>query len=576
MLTQAMPALVKALTGVLPPAAVKQLTQALGNCNQPLTHRGDVQVTPSQLTTRNGLVTAPRNGGLPPSGGWSPQQYGQYMPPAGSFTPFTVYDIAGFNNYSQWNQTNYAGNQFSFPLSQEFSLNTYLGAPTFNVYGMMLTGGMFANLFGTDAGLIPLLNGLPMPFMPEYFGPTGQPFTPYPLPVVPPGPFGPNGPVAPPGTPTGPGPFNPPPPAPPGFPGPGGPSGPAGSPGGTVPTGAPGHPSGLPGYIPPGYPGGGGGYTPRGGVPFDPGYGTSFLPFNPQTVLIKEPAEANINYLDASRMTGNNVKVSVPTDAISGGTVTLSIPSNAISGGKVTLPAGIPTNAISGGKVTLNVPVNAISAGSAIVPLPQGAISKVAATYDKASSISLSGVKVDAVPAGTVVDGKVSVTLSLSTTTVPRVTAATLNAETCDISLTSEDVEVLTGVVVTQATFTPTHADPITPSLTGTATLSHTPTAATISPTTAPLLNTTVAITGNAADTELVSVELEGTSVTLTSTDATFAGTAAAAVATPYELAGKAATYKNETADISGLLAAASKQDVLVPQTKSTVLVYGP
>lgn len=65
MLTAAMPAVTRALQGVLPPAALRQLTQALGNCNQTLTHRGDVLLQPDGWTNainQNGVYT-----NLPPS-----------------------------------------------------------------------------------------------------------------------------------------------------------------------------------------------------------------------------------------------------------------------------------------------------------------------------------------------------------------------------------------------------------------------------------------------------------------------------------------------------------------------------
>jgi hypothetical protein len=53
MLTNAMPAVMRALQGSLPPAAIKQLTQALGNCNQQLTHRGDITVRPDAWSYAN-------------------------------------------------------------------------------------------------------------------------------------------------------------------------------------------------------------------------------------------------------------------------------------------------------------------------------------------------------------------------------------------------------------------------------------------------------------------------------------------------------------------------------------------
>lgn len=574
MLTQAMPALVKALTGVLPPAAVKQLTQALGNCNQPLMHRGDVQVTPAQLTTRNGVVSGVKNGGLVGATGWDPRAYANFLPQAGAFNPSAAYDMPGFSNSSQWNQSNYAGNQFSFPLNQAFTLNTYLGAPTFNVSGMMMAGGMFTPNLGAIGGTIPYLNGYPMPFMPPYFGPTGVPFTPYPIPPVPPGPFGPTGPVPPPGVPTGPGPSNPAPPLPPGTPSPvPGPAGPPGSPGGTLTPNAPGSPTGQPGYIPPGYPGGGGGYIP-GTNPF-PGLPT-VTPLFPRLITIKEPAEKTLKFLDGGRMTGNNVKVSVPTDAIKGGSVELSIPSGAIKGGTVTLPAGIPTNAISGGTVKLSVPTNAISAGTVKLNLPTNAISGVAVTYDRASGVNTSGLVVDGIPGGTITDGTVAVTLKVDTDTIQETTAATLNADTCVITLTQTSRTIVTGVSVTSATFTPTSASDVKLSVSGTATLSHTPTAASTTPTAASTASTSVSLSGDPATTEEVEASIVGTEATLSGTSATFTPEAATANPQSYDISVQAATYQDETADISGLLAATTTQAVLVPTAKSTVQVYGP
>lgn len=57
MLTAQMPSLTRALTGVLPPAALKQLTQSLGNCNQEMIHRGPIAIAPDawqNVNNRNG------------------------------------------------------------------------------------------------------------------------------------------------------------------------------------------------------------------------------------------------------------------------------------------------------------------------------------------------------------------------------------------------------------------------------------------------------------------------------------------------------------------------------------------
>ena len=53
-----MPALAKALTGYLPDAAVRQLMQALGNCNQPMTSRAVQNFQPpEQIGNRGGVYT---------------------------------------------------------------------------------------------------------------------------------------------------------------------------------------------------------------------------------------------------------------------------------------------------------------------------------------------------------------------------------------------------------------------------------------------------------------------------------------------------------------------------------------
>jgi hypothetical protein len=75
MLTAAMPALTNALRGVLPPNALKQLTQALGNCNQDLTHRGNVVIQPDGWLNRannNGVFDT-----LPPTS----REYNEYVTP---------------------------------------------------------------------------------------------------------------------------------------------------------------------------------------------------------------------------------------------------------------------------------------------------------------------------------------------------------------------------------------------------------------------------------------------------------------------------------------------------------------
>jgi hypothetical protein len=51
MLTQVIPSLMQAMGGNMPLAAVRQLAQTLGNCDQPLQHRGPVSVAPTPART---------------------------------------------------------------------------------------------------------------------------------------------------------------------------------------------------------------------------------------------------------------------------------------------------------------------------------------------------------------------------------------------------------------------------------------------------------------------------------------------------------------------------------------------
>jgi hypothetical protein len=131
MLTQAMPALVKALDGVLPPEALKQLTQALGNCNQPLTSRSGLNVqSPNPANDRGVIVDPPWDPRLPPD---YPPNYPPLFPDSG---PNNYYvDVPGWSGPGGWNMNNYAGNSFNFSTPQEFNLANYYGAPTFNVGG---------------------------------------------------------------------------------------------------------------------------------------------------------------------------------------------------------------------------------------------------------------------------------------------------------------------------------------------------------------------------------------------------------------------------------------------------------
>ena len=111
MLTQAMPAVVRALQGTMPPAALKQLTQALGNCNQAVSQRGDVNVSPDAWTNIN------NNGGVYNGDTWNENDYR---------TLITNGDL--INNIN--NQ-----NAFDFSTRQDFATNNFYGGDIQNYAG---------------------------------------------------------------------------------------------------------------------------------------------------------------------------------------------------------------------------------------------------------------------------------------------------------------------------------------------------------------------------------------------------------------------------------------------------------
>jgi hypothetical protein len=123
MFTQSMPALAQALSGALPEAALRQLMQSLGNCQQPLTHRGAINLQPPGNTGAGGLARP---------GTWRVSDYADIMPKAGDNI---FVDLAGNQYGFTDNSSNYGGNQFQFPLNQDFLYNDYYGGDTFNVAG---------------------------------------------------------------------------------------------------------------------------------------------------------------------------------------------------------------------------------------------------------------------------------------------------------------------------------------------------------------------------------------------------------------------------------------------------------
>lgn len=127
MFTQSSPALVNALLGTLPDNAVRALTQSLGNCNQPLTHRGAVNLQPSNPPQDGpGIYTDQL------SGQWNPADYSSLLP---NTSTAAAVDIPGWDSADGPNNRNFYGDNFNFPTSQEFAINNYYGGPNTYVGG---------------------------------------------------------------------------------------------------------------------------------------------------------------------------------------------------------------------------------------------------------------------------------------------------------------------------------------------------------------------------------------------------------------------------------------------------------
>ena len=164
MLTQAMPALAQALTGVLPDAALRQLMQALGNCQQSLAHRGSTQFSNERQTLPNGLARA---------GSWNPASYADLLPSAGQ-NVFVDVPSGGIGGYPGAGNYQYR-NGFQFPINSTFNNNQYYGGPTFTVFGDTNLGNLSVqNIYAQTINNIPVARPRPQD-SPESGNPDGGP-----------------------------------------------------------------------------------------------------------------------------------------------------------------------------------------------------------------------------------------------------------------------------------------------------------------------------------------------------------------------------------------------------------------
>ena len=167
MLTNTMPAVIKALQQTLDPTTLKAFTQALGNCNQPVTQRGPVAIKPDQIYLRAGEYP-----GGDTSYGYNTNNYSQYNPTFqnvfspifGPFNPLFPDPIAPYpimppdlgpgdnridlgDNITNNINNNINNSSFFFPTTQVF--NTF-GGPTNNY----ISGDTYIDRSVTDNSVI--------------------------------------------------------------------------------------------------------------------------------------------------------------------------------------------------------------------------------------------------------------------------------------------------------------------------------------------------------------------------------------------------------------------------------------
>lgn len=127
MFTQAMPAYIDALRQAVPASSVGPMAQALGNCAQPLTHRGGLNFAAPIRRNNNGTF-----GG----GAWNPASYQNLFPGGDTHNSANYHnqvDLGGMN--VTWNEGNRYDSQFYFPTNQVFTQNQFYGGPTVRITG---------------------------------------------------------------------------------------------------------------------------------------------------------------------------------------------------------------------------------------------------------------------------------------------------------------------------------------------------------------------------------------------------------------------------------------------------------
>lgn len=223
-----MPAVANAMRGALSPEQLRQFSRAVGNCQQPLAHRGPVAYLPPSNAARNrqgtytgwspvelqqpgpgipgmpgssgGYGSPDQFGGFGPSGGlggitinvdgggpfnygegpWQPGDYRALFPNAGANISNDQFIFGGGDyNGPPWNTGNQYGSNFFFPTDQHFTQNQYFGGPQFYVNHTANIENIYNQNFEGDKVVVnnvttQILNGRPLAGPPGPPGSAGQ------------------------------------------------------------------------------------------------------------------------------------------------------------------------------------------------------------------------------------------------------------------------------------------------------------------------------------------------------------------------------------------------------------------
>lgn len=158
--TQSMPLLAGTVGARMDPQLLQMWQQALGNCGQPLTQRGPVNIQQSNFgNQQNGVY-----GG----GQWNPADYQNIIQ---NINEGPYIELPGYT--SNWNSVSYGGDTFFLPTYQQLLQNQFFGGPTFNVGGnVQFTNAFTNNVTATNINTT-TINGLPIPGSPGAEGPAG-------------------------------------------------------------------------------------------------------------------------------------------------------------------------------------------------------------------------------------------------------------------------------------------------------------------------------------------------------------------------------------------------------------------